>query len=42
MTDVAIDPDRVLGNLYALREIGKYKTGVHRPTLSTQDMEARQ
>ena len=23
MTDVAIDPDRVLGNLYALREIGK-------------------
>ncbi|MEM7748405.1 MAG: Zn-dependent hydrolase [Pseudomonadota bacterium] len=41
MTDVAIDPERVLANLYTLREIGKYKTGVHRPTLSPQDMEAR-
>ena len=24
-----------------LREIGKYKTGVHRPTFSPQDVEAR-
>lgn len=41
MADVAINADRVLSDLYTLREIGKYKTGVHRPTLSPQDMEAR-
>jgi N-carbamoyl-L-amino-acid hydrolase len=41
MPDIAINESRVLSNLYALREIGKYKTGVHRPTLSPQDMEAR-
>ena len=35
------NPDRVLSDLYELREIGRYKTGVHRPTLSPQDMEAR-
>ena len=27
-----IDGDRLLGDLYALRKIGEYKTGVHRPT----------
>ena len=41
MADVSINAERVLSNLYSLREIGKYKTGVHRPTLSSQDMEAR-
>jgi beta-ureidopropionase / N-carbamoyl-L-amino-acid hydrolase len=34
-------PERVLQDLYALREIGRYKTGVHRPTLSPDDMQAR-
>jgi N-carbamoyl-L-amino-acid hydrolase len=38
---VAANPDRVLKDLYELREIGRYKTGVHRPTLSPDDMEAR-
>jgi beta-ureidopropionase / N-carbamoyl-L-amino-acid hydrolase len=37
----AIDGDRLLRDLYALREIGKYRTGVHRPTFSPQDVEAR-
>ena len=37
----AIDGTRLLRNLYAVREIGKYKTGVHRPTFSPQDVEAR-
>lgn len=32
---------RVLDNLYHLRTIGTYKTGVHRPTLSADDMTAR-
>ena len=30
----AINPERLLGDLYALRGIGTYKTGVHRPTFS--------
>jgi N-carbamoyl-L-amino-acid hydrolase len=34
-------PQRVLADLHALRAFGRYKTGVHRPTLSPQDMEAR-
>jgi beta-ureidopropionase / N-carbamoyl-L-amino-acid hydrolase len=38
----AIDGERLLRDLYELREIGKYKTGVHRPTFSPQDVEARQ
>lgn len=38
---VTINPERVLGDLTHLRSIGAYKTGVHRPTLSPQDMEAR-
>jgi len=37
----AIDGQRLLRDLYAVREIGKYKTGVHRPTFSPQDVEAR-
>lgn len=36
-----IDGQRLLRDLYALREIGKYKTGVHRPTFSPQDVESR-
>ena len=32
---------RVLNDLYHLRSIGAYKTGVHRPTLSSDDMIAR-
>jgi N-carbamoyl-L-amino-acid hydrolase len=36
-----IDGTRLLRDLYAVREIGKYKTGVHRPTFSPQDVEAR-
>jgi N-carbamoyl-L-amino-acid hydrolase len=37
-----IKPDRVLGDLKHLRTIGTYKTGVHRPTLSPEDVLARQ
>jgi beta-ureidopropionase / N-carbamoyl-L-amino-acid hydrolase len=37
-----IDPDRVLRDLRTLATFGAYKTGVHRPTFSTQDIEARQ
>ena len=33
--------DRVLRDLYELRKIGTHKTGVHRPTFSPEDMEAR-
>src|ERR671913_2134493 len=36
-----IDPDRLLGDLCELAKIGAYKTGVHRPTFSPQDVEAR-
>lgn len=35
------DPDRVLRDLYHLRKIGTYKSGVHRPTLSQDDITAR-
>jgi len=38
----SIDPGRVLGDLYELRKIGAYKTGVHRPTLSPEDVVSRQ
>ena len=38
----AINPERLLGDLYALRKIGTYKTGVHRPTLSPADVVSRQ
>jgi len=37
----AIKPDRVLGDLYKLRTFGTYKTGVHRPTFSAEDIAAR-
>ena len=36
-----INADRLLGDLYALRKIGEYKTGVHRPSLSPEDIESR-
>ncbi len=35
------DTDRFLADLHELRQIGAYKTGVHRPTFSPQDMESR-
>lgn len=35
------DIDRFLEDLDTLRRIGAYKTGVHRPTYSPQDMESR-
>jgi len=38
----AIKPDRLLGDLYKLRSFGTYKTGVHRPTFSAEDIAARQ
>lgn len=37
----AIDPDAFLRDLYELRKIGQFRTGVHRPTYSPQDMESR-
>jgi N-carbamoyl-L-amino-acid hydrolase len=37
----SINPDRLLGDLYALRGIGTYKTGVHRPTFSPDDVASR-
>ena len=36
-----IDTARFLADLNELRKIGAYKTGVHRPTFSPQDMESR-
>jgi beta-ureidopropionase / N-carbamoyl-L-amino-acid hydrolase len=36
------NPDRVLADLKYLRTIGSHKTGVHRPTLSPEDIIARQ
>jgi beta-ureidopropionase / N-carbamoyl-L-amino-acid hydrolase len=37
----AIKPDRLLGDLYKLRTFGTYKTGVHRPTFSAEDIASR-
>ncbi|HEY0441386.1 MAG TPA: Zn-dependent hydrolase [Xanthobacteraceae bacterium] len=37
-----INAERLLGDLHALRKIGEYKTGVHRPTLSPEDVVSRQ
>src|SRR6478672_975049 len=37
----AIKPDRLLGDLYKLRTFGTYKTGVHRPTFSPEDIASR-
>jgi N-carbamoyl-L-amino-acid hydrolase len=36
-----IDPARVLKDLRDMARFGAYKTGVHRPSLSPQDMQAR-
>ncbi|PTM42459.1 Zn-dependent hydrolase [Bosea sp. 124] len=36
-----VDTDAFLQDLYELRRIGTFKTGVHRPTYSPQDMESR-
>jgi N-carbamoyl-L-amino-acid hydrolase len=36
-----IDPARLLGDLTTLRGFGRFRTGVHRPTLSPADVEAR-
>lgn len=38
---IKANPERVLSDLYMLREIGRYETGVHRPTLSDDDMKTR-
>ncbi len=37
----AIKPDRLLGDLTKLRSFGTYKTGVHRPTFSPEDIASR-
>jgi N-carbamoyl-L-amino-acid hydrolase len=36
-----INPQRVLSDFYSLRKIGAYRTGVHRPTFSPEDIESR-
>ncbi|MDB5416570.1 MAG: Zn-dependent hydrolase, partial [Rubritepida sp.] len=36
-----VDTDRFIQDLNDLRKIGEYKTGVHRPTFSAEDMESR-
>ncbi len=36
------DTERFLADLDALRRIGAFRTGVHRPTYSPEDMESRQ
>ena len=41
MAAAAIDTERFLRDLDDLREIGRYRTGVHRPTYSPEDMESR-
>ena len=35
------DTDRFLHDLHELRRIGAFKTGVHRPTYSQEDMQSR-
>ena len=42
MVQVQANAERALQDLYMLREIGRYKTGVHRPTLSDEDIKTRQ
>ena len=37
-----INPERVLSDLNTLRAFGAYKSGVHRPTLSREDVPARE
>ena len=36
-----VDTARFLADLHELRQIGTFKTGVHRPTYSPEDMESR-
>lgn len=36
-----VDTDRFLADLHDLRRIGTFRTGVHRPTYSADDMESR-
>ena len=36
-----IDGQRLLDDLHALRKIGAYKSGVHRPTFSAEDVQSR-
>ena len=36
-----IQAARLIGDLRRLSEFGRYKTGVHRPTYSAEDMAAR-
>ncbi len=38
--DVHIDPARVIGDLTTLRQMGAFKTGVHRPTLSKEHVRS--
>ena len=38
---MTIDTDAFLRDLHELREIGAFRTRVHRPTYSPQDMESR-
>jgi N-carbamoyl-L-amino-acid hydrolase len=42
MPSIHPDTDRFLADLDALRRIGAYRTGVHRPTYSKEDMQSRQ
>ena len=37
----SIDGDRLLGDLRELAKIGAYRTGVHRPTYSPEDVQSR-
>ena len=39
---VEINGERLLGDLHQVANFGRYKTGVHRPTFSPQDMAARE
>ncbi len=36
-----IDGERVVADLKRLAEFGRYKTGVHRPTYSAEDVASR-
>ena len=42
MFEIRANAERALADLHELRLIGAFKTGVHRPTLSPQDMESRE
>ena len=40
MPDIEIEGARVLADLNALRRIGEYKTGVHRPALTDEHLQS--